>query len=173
MTRRIFFALVPPPGVLDAIEAVVNKIHPEMSGRVMQRATLHMTLCFLGDRTESELQTAYAVGEQLAARQFVVQLDWVERWAKNGILWMGCSQTSQTLNALALQIYNNLARAGIAGLSPGFMPHVTLLRKTEKSFTGQAVTPISWAVFEFCLLESSRTSLGAEYRCLRTWPLNV
>jgi 2'-5' RNA ligase len=173
MTRRIFFALAPPSDVLDAMEGVVNKIHPEMPGRVMRRATLHMTLCFLGDRTESELQTAYAVGEQLAARQFVVQLDWVERWAKNGILWMGCSQAPQSLHALALQIYNNLAQAGIAGLSPGFTPHVTLLRRTEKSFAGQAVAPISWMVREVCLLESSRTSSGAEYRRLRTWPLNI
>ena len=169
--QRIFFGLQPPPAIRDAIHAVVRELDREVEGRATSRATLHMTLAFLGERSPEEVQAATVVGEALRAQAFELRLDRLQRWP-NGILWMGCSEAPAALSALATGIHEGLAAAGAAPSEPRFFPHVTLMRKTHGPFEARTIEPIVWPVSEFALIESLRQPSGSEYRNLRAWPLN-
>ena len=75
------------------------------------------------------------------------------------------------LDQLTTALQQGLADAGFLIENREFKPHVTLLRHVGHALEPQAITPISWQVDSFVLVESVKTDLGVHYQILQRWLL--
>ena len=77
----------------------------------------------------------------------------------------------KALATLAGALRHALGAASIRVAGPGFMPHVTLLRKVPGPVDLPLPEPLVWCAREMVLVESLLGPQGAEYRRLGVWPL--
>ena len=130
-----------------------------------------MTLAFIGNVADSALpRIAGAVGT-VSGSACEIQLDTLGFWPRQGIVWASCATPPKALATLAEALRHALGAASIRVAGPGFMPHVTLLRKVPGPVDLPPPEPLVWCAREMVLVESLLGPQGAEYRRLGVWPL--
>lgn len=169
---RVFFALWPDAATAAALHARGGELCAACGGRVMRRDTVHLTLAFLGDVALSRLSALEAVADSTRAQRFVLELDRVGSWHGNRILWTGCAQVPDALQALAHKLDTGLRAAGFDLETRAFNPHVTLVRGAARAPQEAGTAAIRWRVASFTLVASERDAAGARYRTLGRWPLH-
>jgi 2'-5' RNA ligase len=102
---------------------------------------------------------------------FVLTLDAWGGWPRNGIGWTVPKQAPDALFDLAANLERWLRGAGFALERRAFVPHVTLLRKVECVEMPRAMTPVTWSVDEFVLVQSTVSPRRSRYEILQRWPL--
>lgn len=169
---RLFFALWPEAACRNQLAASGRKLASVCGGRLMRTDTLHMTLLFIGsvDRSLIPLLETAASGLRFSAFEF--GLDRLACWRHNRIAYAAPARVPEALTQLASQLRVAVDAAGIDFDRKPFVPHVTLLRNIERSFTTQAMPPLNWPVSSIDLVESVPTGRGATYRNLGTWKAN-
>lgn len=177
-TRRLFFALWPDDALAAALDTVALAAAARFGGRPTRRATLHLTLAFLGDVADSELPKIIDAGQRIDATSFALQVNRLGFWRHNRLLWAGCAP-SAGLERLVGQLHAALAEAGhpLAERQHAFTPHLTLLRKLPASTPPEAVAqfpignPAAWECCRFVLVQSKPSTVGSEYVRLAEFPL--
>jgi len=163
--HRVFFAVWPDAATAARLDRLGREAHAQCAGRRMRRDTLHMTLAFIGEVSESRIATLRQTAARLREEAFSLQIDRIDCWRHNRIVWAGCRQTPPPLTRLAGQL-----AAAEATETREFAAHVTLLRDAQcLSLPGFA--PIDWPVNEFVLVESGLSDKGAHYDIIDRWPL--
>ena len=123
---RAFLAIELPEDVPDALSQLALSLPV---GRVMAEENLHLTLVFLGDQPEAQLQELHHELAAIPAPQFELGFDGLGCFgaAAPTILFARLAE-SQALSDLHQQLRRAAHRAGIVLARQRYHPHVTLAR---------------------------------------------
>lgn len=171
-TLRLFFALWPGPPTRAALAALAQAVAAETGGRVTAADNVHLTLAFLGAQPCDSVKDLVARARAITATAFVLTLDHIDCWRKNGVAWAGASEIPAALALLRQTLVDSLAEAGIADDPRPFAVHVTLARKIATPLRRRLLPPIDWSVDGLALIASEPDRDGPAYRVLESVPFN-
>ena len=130
---RIFFAIEFPEDVkeyLNKIQLVLKE--QSTKGNFTYRDNYHLTLRFIGEINDHELDKLKEVIDEVALKQNCFQLTmnnlgYFARGSKL-IIWVGINQ-NESLSRLYSQLEHSLEDKGYKGEEKDFVPHITLGRQ--------------------------------------------
>jgi len=177
---RAFVAVVPPPEVLDAVEAAVAPLRSlEPEARWTRPEQRHVTLQFLGDHVDVDA-VVDALGD-LALTTGRVRLGGGGAFPsvrRGRILWLGFAVGGPWLAQAAAAIGALLAPLGHPPDDRPFHPHLTLARWKRPTDLAVLVDALGerpvggeWAVGEIAVFESRTHAEGAEHLLRGRLPL--
>ena len=177
--HRLFVALLPSEPARAALASLAENL---TRARWTPPEQLHLTLRFIGDVSDTELQR---VREALAAVQvgpFPLGVEGVGRFpprGQPGVVWAGVGTAHPFLLRLRQQVDDRLLASGVPFELTPFVPHFTIGRVRESSpaaveqwikrhrdFAG----PI-WRAEAFQLMAGTPGPAGAVHRVVETFPL--
>jgi len=174
--RNVFFGLLPPPSVRDAVYAAGEAIrrHGTSRNHAIDVHRIHMTLLYIDTFfifPEDVVRRAVDAGNRIELSAFELVLDIAGSFPQGDKpSWIGCRTTSDGLSTLHGNLVNALRRNRQRFRSgTRFVPHVTLSRNNDSAFPETPIAPISWRVSEFCLIDSVRNE--RDFSILKKWPL--
>lgn len=132
--------------------------------------SLHMTLLFLGERKQSEIDRARAAARALSQADFELRLKRCEFRAREGIVWLR-GESNVALSGLVQGLRAGLQRVDVAFDPKPLLPHVTLARKVSRA--AEADCDLNWPAQAFTLLRSTPYRGGSRYVAIEHWPLNL
>ncbi|GAA5115477.1 RNA 2',3'-cyclic phosphodiesterase [Haloechinothrix salitolerans] len=171
---RLFAAIVPPPEVLDALDAELTRLDvrsPDSPLRWSGRPLWHLTLAFYGEADLGE-RTRF-VAEQVRGHG-PLGLGLAGAGTFTGVLWAGVQGDVEALGALAV------ALRGPGGDAKPFHPHLTLARWKRRSAQRPARRIAAaladyrgprWQADEVVLMSSVRDHHGPTYAVQHRAPL--
>ncbi|HSH54566.1 MAG TPA: RNA 2',3'-cyclic phosphodiesterase [Methylotenera sp.] len=172
---RVFFALWPEILVRQALHTLATKYQSQCEARVMAADSLHMTLLFLGEVKRTRLLQLMQTADKVSVPPFGFVLERLSFWQHNRIAYATTVVEAPTLHQLAAALQQEVLAAGFLFESDveshEFTPHVTLLRNVRHVLEPQPITPITWRVDSFVLVESVTTDQGVRYHVLQKWRL--
>lgn len=170
LTRRLFFAVWPAPG-LQARLAAAGRGYVPAGARPVPEANLHLTLAFIGDADAAYQRCLEQAAETVRGAPFEFALDWFGAFPRAGVAWLGCRRQPEPLVTLARDLNAALEPCGYRPERRPFAAHLTLARGVVRPPRPQAIEPVSWAVEDFCLMASTLDPGGASYTVLRRFAL--
>ncbi len=162
---RLFFALWPDAAARSALARYAQDAQAACGGRLMRPPNLHVTLAFIGDVDAARLDAILAAASTVAPRRLVLDIDRVEYWRHNRIVWAGASAVPDALVALVDELRAALDAAGVRYDRKAWVPHATLLRDARAAAL-PPLAPVAWPVEGFVLVKSVP---GADYAIVREW----
>ncbi|WP_019629071.1 RNA 2',3'-cyclic phosphodiesterase [Actinomadura atramentaria] len=185
---RLFAALVPPPGVLDAVERFTGPLRGAWPGlRWVRRDMLHVTVAFFGELDAAGLDLLTPRLELLAARHARMRLTLAGGGAFPAggqharVLWTGLYGDRRALAGLAAAAASAGAHAGAAAEGHRtFRPHLTLARTRCPADVRPLLEPLAtfaagpWTAAGLQLVRSrppDRDRPHPTYETLATYPL--
>ena len=165
-TRRLFFALWPDARVRAQLVALSR----HSARRPVADDKLHMTLLFLGRRSEQERACFCQSASKVRCQPFELNLNYLGGWPRAGIQWLGTSQVPGVLSGLVGSLTAVLEPCGFEAEKRPFVPHITLARKVRHPKVKTGMEAIRWPVRDFVLVESAVVEGGARYEVLQRWP---
>ena len=167
---RLFFALWPDPRTRAAIAALAGRVAAESGGRATAPDNVHLTLAFLGAQARESVAALAAAAGAVDASPFVLTLDHVDCWRKNGVAWLGAREVPPALASLHRGLAAALDEFGIADEGRAFAVHVTLARKITRLLRYRLSSSIDWPVDRLALVASETGNQGPLYRVLADLP---
>lgn len=161
--QRLFVALWPNHTIRLALSDVQNQLNLEQLGRPTPVKNFHMTLLFLGDIPNVEVQEIKTLIEEFQFEPFSMEINRIGYWPYNNILWAGPDHIEAELLDLSKKIRRVLRR--YVSERRKFIPHVTLARKIPRR-VHMTIEPIPWHVRSLCLVQSNLTHEGAQYQLI-------
>lgn len=168
---RVFFALVPPPEVQQALGELARETAWRAHGRPVPAENMHVTLAFIGAWPVARLPTLFDAAADVHGEPTNVVLDTLGAFGRAGIAWIGPSLVPDALTRLAASLADGLSAAGVALDAQPYRPHVTLARHCRGPYPESAAGPFGFDADRFALMQSQTHAEGARYRSLATWPL--
>lgn len=169
---RVFFALLPPPEALVAIEAWRQLNWPQLEPSV-PAANFHVTLSFIGEIEQWQIEVLHSAADKVIASAFDCSLNQIGFWSSGGIFWLGCDETPQSMAELRKNLGSSLGEAGVRVKSREFVPHVTLSRRVAELPVPPVVDPDFPVRFDsFFLMESVKDRRGVHYEPMLEWSLD-
>jgi 2'-5' RNA ligase len=165
---RIFFALWPNSEIRSRLEGI-DKLLPQDQGRFVAVNNLHITLSFIGEVDQAQLQAYAQAAGDINSEPFELVLDRLGYFARPRVLWLGGEHTPKSLLALVKRLNKALRKQGFKPERRPFKPHVTLLRKARPLSTLPEFEPVTWFVNEFALVQSSSKPTGVSYQVLQEY----
>ena len=172
-TARLFFALWPDAGVQRALGALAQDLGRECRGRALPSRNIHLTLVFLGNVGRERLPRLEEIAVATSAPPFGLNVDRVEYWRHNRIVWAGVERCPEALTTLVARFGQMLAPEGFHFDDRAYVPHITLLRNARRAPSTAAVPAVAWPVSRYALVESVPRGQGRAYEVLREWPLTA
>ena len=146
MSLRTFLAIDLPSSLHLAIGQKQNQLKSVLPGiNWVKSENLHITLKFLGDTPESQIDDLRQVVEQAVKRtlSFVLTLRGFGAFPDKGAprtLWTGIESEENVLEHLAVQVEAAVVPLGFPEEGKPFRPHLTLARiKKDHRELGQAI----------------------------------
>ncbi len=171
-SERLFFALWPNSNVRLAINEQTQPIIQTINGKITPSENWHITLAFLGEIDKPAKACMQEVAAKVQGNRFTVSLEELGYWSKPRILWLGAKKIPDALADLVSHLTTDLQSCGYRPDTRPFRLHLTLMRKASQVKTLPLITPIKWAVEDFCLVRSVTQSGGASYEVIGRWLLN-
>jgi RNA 2',3'-cyclic 3'-phosphodiesterase len=173
-TRRLFFALWPDDLIRASIVERTAGHLRAAGGRPTSRASLHVTVAFLGSVVESRLGCVNAATAEVVAEPFELALTQVDHWKRSRILALQPAESPAALVALVGSVWRALRECAFEAETRPFRTHVTLARDARAP-RGLApdIEPVRWHVRELSLMESITAPEGTRYERLQSWPLGA
>lgn len=165
---RLFFALWPEADMRAAL-ATAASVLVLRDGRTEPASRLHLTLRFLGDVADAQLDLWRAAAGEVTAPAFSLQLTQAGWWPRSAVAWLGPVAAPSALMTLVTA----LARIDlpVARVEHAFHPHVTLARRVHHAPGLARALEVRWLVSSFALVSSEATRDGSRYEVLARWPL--
>lgn len=179
---RVFVAIFPPPNVQEKLALHRNLVAERANVRWVPAENIHLTLKFLGDVPEDNLEEINLVLSTIAGRHepFMVRhrgLSGFPTQKKARILWVGVEKGSANLSSLARDLDDSLGSIGFAPEKKPHVAHATIgrVRKGSLNLRGE-IREMSGEVPEFSawrlnLVQSSLGAGGASYSVLKSHPM--
>lgn len=173
---------------LDAVQRQLKRRCPSSAVRWVAPASIHLTLCFLGDVLDervAEIKAGLGVVTRYAER-FTLEVGGLGGFPnarEPRVVWVGIQEPTGQLNALAELVREAMARVGFTPEARAFSPHLTLARvqrhasRDESRTVGDCVSQTAVGTLgqvqaeQITLFRSFLKSTGAEYTPLATFPL--
>ena len=172
-TARLFFAAWPPAAVQQGLGKLARNLARECGGRAILTRNIHLTLVFLGDIDRERLAQLEALAARVTSARFDLDVDRVEYWRHNRIVWAGVERCPEPLHELVKRLELGLSSAGLRFDKRAYAPHITLLRNARRAPANATMRTIAWPVARFALVESVRREKGRAYEVLKEWPLTA
>lgn len=166
---RVFIAIDLPKNLKGKIFEVSQIIRKKFPCKLVEKENLHLTLVFLGDKKEEEVERikkAVADATSRFGKIFlsVGNLEFFPNSRPRGI-WFKVEGETEKLRELHKKIIDNLTQTGIQVEDLRFTPHICICR-----FKGRAKTEIEKINFEeiffankVTVFESKLSSRGPSY----------
>jgi 2'-5' RNA ligase len=177
---RTFVAIFPPHDVREALFRAAQNLPTSRDFRLVGQERIHLTLKFLGDVAEEDLDTIkkdlQPLGEghdpfEVSTSGFGV----FPSENKARILWAGIEQGSEPLRAVAEEVENLLAPAGFERENRPYVPHLTLGRtralRTKLDTSETSLPPLRFTVHGIDLVKSAPGKNGVTYSIIATFHL--
>lgn len=180
MSIRSFVALTVPSTISNAlgdITATLAYQDKSHAVRWVDQENFHITLAFLGDQAEDQLeQLAEELDQRLPEAGIPISLRNFSPFPESRPkLIAAMVEKSEELTQLHQQVQSALLSANIKVDKKRFIPHITLgrLRHSKNHFAGKIPMSVdlSAVVDEVAIFESILTPQGAEYEALFRFPL--
>jgi len=169
-TRRLFFALWPDDDTRWLIRKNTKHVLRHGEGQSVPEENLHLTLSFLGSVDVATQHCIEQFANTLDFEPCFLELDRLGFWPKPNVLWLGCSNKSDYLTKFVYELNKGLKECGIDVGDRLFTPHLTLMRKVNKSPQDTEIKTIPLKADHFVLVESKTLPQGVQYQVLRIWP---
>jgi 2'-5' RNA ligase len=164
---RLFFALWADAGVAQQFAALSSQFKFEHAGRLVDSKNYHVTVAFVGEVSNSRLETLRKIGWTLQARPFSMRFDALEYWQESRAIVAVVSDTPPALRDL----WQGLQSAIGLKTDMPFRPHVTLARKVAQATVHTAKSAIIWDAGKLSLIRSDTGGVESAYTVVDTWPL--
>lgn len=176
---RLFVAIFPPAEIQSILAESKDTLSVEGNAKWTRPENIHLTLKFLGEVTESEVESVSNALGKAASRHSPLDLTISgfggfpsERKAR--VLWAGLGGETSRLRRLAEDIEDIFEALGFEREKRGFSPHLTLARAKKKAMTlevGRKVEVSGFEVEKIQLVKSETRREGALYTPLEVYPL--
>jgi RNA 2',3'-cyclic 3'-phosphodiesterase len=167
---RLFYAVFPPPEIQEALSQPQQAVKSFKGWKVAKPSQMHITLFFLGEQPHNRLRFLVELGQQIRVAPFSVQLGGTGYFPPTGSprVWF-VKASAEGLGHIFTQLQAALPDITVKGK---FTPHLTLARKKGPApRVGPVVFDQSFAVNQFCLVESTLEKSGSQYRILERFDL--
>jgi 2'-5' RNA ligase len=171
-TARVFFALVPPPEVQQAMGELARDTARRAHGRPVPAQNMHVTLAFIGAWPVARLATLLDAAANVHGEPLNIALDRHGAFRRAGIAWVGPSLVPDALTRLAASLADALAAVGIMLDAQPYRPHVTLARHCRGPHPEGACGPFRFDADRLVLMQSQTRAEGARYSVVADWPLH-
>jgi len=168
---RIFFALWPDNETRSSLCTITQQFKDEKF-RLVKKSNLHITLEFLGEVAEDDLQALVEKSNCIQAEPFEIQLTRIGWWRKPGVLLIGTHHIPEQLIHLVESIKQIVKQQDLEIDKRSYEPHVTIARKVKQVQLPKQSFDIRWRVNSFALMESKSTETGVMYRIIQQWAFN-
>jgi 2'-5' RNA ligase len=175
---RMFLALPLPTQVVDEAQARLaptRRDWPDLRWVASQR--WHLTLAFLGDVTEAELDALRPRVLRVSARHSPVRLrlESAGRFDQR-VLWLGIGGDRAALRRLSASLSAAARRVGIPGETGRYRPHLTVARARTPVDLAPVVAGLQdgagpWFVADHVTLFASRIGATVEHTAVDSWRL--
>ncbi len=166
---RLFFGLKPgPQSALDIVSWRERFLPPMLHPVPVDN--LHITLSFLGQVKEQQLEQLMVSAEQIQVNRFELNLDQLGFWSKPKILWIGPAEVPDEILQLVKLLTSLRRRLGLQADKSEYIPHISIARRCEIPPPAGIIDPEFKIHFDsFALFESTRTRSGMRYRPMQEW----
>ena len=182
---RIFIAIELP----DSLKKEINSLTESFKGihapvRWVPVKNIHLTLKFLGEITENQLETAKEVSKRVAPNytSFSIQPKGCGAFPnlrRPRVFWVGLEEPKELLN-LQKEIEDTLAKEGFPVEERKFSPHLTIgrakgtknIEKLAEKIEKLDFVSEPFLVNSFVIIESKLFSTGALYTVVERLSLN-
>jgi 2'-5' RNA ligase len=168
---RLFFAIWPDASSRAQLEGLAARLQSRAGGRAVPADKVHLTLAFLGEVAPDRADDLVKAADKVREAPFDLVLDRVGAFRRARVTWVGSTNAPPALIAVEGMLREALRARGFELEERPFAPHVTLVRKAEKTLAPEPIEPIAWRVEEIALV-SSEPGTGA-YKTMATWPLKA
>ncbi len=182
MTLRTFIALSIPQEASNQLGDLAAKMsYQDKSGalRWVDQENYHVTLAFLGEQEQSNLETlAETLDQTLIESEFTVNVAMLSPFPETKPKLMAALlEKNESLINIHRQVLSSVNATGLLIDKRKFIPHVTLARyrHSRNEFAGAVPTKIDCPIYfdEVVLYESVLTNSGAEYEPIYRFPLDL
>ena len=175
---RTFVAIFPPQDVREALFRAAQNLHASRDFRLVGQEKIHLTLKFLGDVAEQDLDTIKKALQPLGESHdpFDVSTSGFGAFPSEqraSILWAGIEQGSEHLSTIAEEVETLLTPAGFERENRPYLPHLTLARarsRRTKLDTPEPPPTLRFKVSGINLVKSAPGEKGVTYSTLATFP---
>jgi 2'-5' RNA ligase len=176
---RTFVAVFPPPEVREALFRAARDLPTSEDFRLVGQEKIHLTLKFMGDVAENELDKVKRSLEPIRERYGPFEVSTSRLGAfpsdrKARILWVGIEEGEEHLRTVAEDVENLLEPAGFEREARPYLPHLTLgrarTRRTKLDSTETSPPALRFTVSGVDLVESAPGKNGVNYSILATYP---
>src|SRR5690606_38898445 len=123
--KRVFFALWPDDPTRHAIERACRRAIRLSGGRPTAKRNLHITVAFLGDVDDEQLERAARV-PPIEVGPIELELDVLGYFPVPRVLWLGPQTVPPALIELERALWEGLEREGFEREPRIYRPHLTL-----------------------------------------------
>jgi len=185
MSRRMFVAVLPPPEVVaDLADYVEPRAEHDSPLRWSPQQNWHLTLAFMAEVAEQDLDELVDGLGELAGRQdsFELRLQGSGAFpnpAQGKLLWTGVAGDTDRLARLSAGSRTAAVRAGVAVDGGRFRPHLTLARSNRPVEMTRWLRIFdlyagpSWQVSELALVQSQLAPGGSRYQVAEVFPFGA
>ena len=167
-TERLFFALLPPPGIQAELGRLAAWCERRCAGRAVAPDNIHVTLLFLGELASGTAAAVRRAADSLRVAPFELQLDRIEYWP-GPRLYCVVPATPQPAAAALAAALRVAVREVVAVPERPFDIHATLLRRPRRLHE-LPMLPLAWTATEFHLMRSRRVGGELRYVSVESWP---
>ena len=176
---RTFVAVFPPQEVREALFRAARDLPSGNAFRLVGQERIHLTLKFLGDVTEDELDRSRQALEHLSGRHepFEVSTSGFGAFPSDRrarVLWAGIEAGAGLLRSVAKDVEELLGPAGFGREDRPYIPHLTLGRsRARQAKLAHPDTPppeLRFTVSGVDLVQSAPGKHGVTYQVLATFP---
>lgn len=185
MTIRCFVGLELPASYQEGLQDIVQDWQHNLHSKITwtKKGNWHLTLCFLGDLTQDQLQQVKSALQEVHMPGFEMQAKgggFFPPGKKPRVIWVGVDKGFQECSRLAALIGDALHPWIQNTNKQPFKPHLTLGRVKQareddwKRFL-EYLLQVEWPPFKvesFCLWQSTLTPAGPEYNLLKRYTLH-
>ena len=173
---RLFIAVEFDSHVHEALGEIAHHVRSHAkSGKFVEKENYHLTLAFLGERDESDIEDLKNILDGIQANPLPLRFERIGTFdppRPGRIYWVGI-EPNRNLTNLHKQLVSDLEDAGYELDRKPFRPHVTLARRvhvpdTQRQRISEQFTPFSTIVKRISLMESQRGEKGPIYKALHT-----
>lgn len=168
---RYFLGLDLSPADKLAVERWREKALPKFD-KFVPAANFHITLSFLGQVTDTALDTLCSEMDNIECSKVSLRLEQMGYWSKPKVLFIAPMHVCENLSNLAKTTFRIAKLAKIDMKYLEYRPHVTIARGIKNNPPCELFQPnIACAFDKVHLFESVSGNSGVRYPIRRSWPL--
>lgn len=186
---RTFLALELPYAVRNTLRRRIERLArmiPEV--RWADPASLHVTLVFLGELDDTQLDAATQAAATVAGAHAPFSLELASLGTFGSarsprVIWVGLAGEKARLLSLQAAVADDLAARGFSREERPFSPHLTLAR-VKKPLSDDSLAALAhvqyeappdaaWRADAIAVMKSELLHSGARYTRLSCWPLTL